>query len=128
MAREKNNMAKYLVKSTKTGFNFALVASNGETVCTSEVYSTKRSCLNGVASVAKNAPVAAVENQTKEGFAKEKLPKFEVYKDKKGEFRFRLKAKNGQNICASEGYTTEKACLNGVKSVAKNAGSKVEEK
>lgn len=120
-------MAKYVVKATKTGYNFSLYASNGEIICTSEVYSTKRSCLNGVASVGKNAPVANVEDQTKAGFVKQKLPKFEVYTDKKGEFRFRLKAKNGQNICASEGYTTVKACLNGVKSVGKNACAKVSE-
>lgn len=120
-------MSKYVVKATKTGYNFALQASNGEVVCSSEVYASKKSCLNGVASVAKNAPIANVEDQTKEGFEKAKTPKFEVYTDKKGEFRFRLKAKNGQNICASEGYTTLKACLNGVKSVVKNAGSKVEE-
>ena len=119
--------AKFVVKETKTGFNFALKASNGEVVCTSEVYSTKKSCLNGVASVGKNAPIANVEDQTKEGYAKEKLPKFEVYADKKGEFRFRLVAKNGQNICASEGYTTHRACLNGVKSVVKNSGAKVAE-
>ena len=91
-------MGKYVVKATSTGFNFALLATNGEKICTSEVYATKKSCLNGVASVTKNAPVAAVEDQTKEGYAKEKFPKFEVYADKKGEFRFRLLAKNGKNI------------------------------
>ncbi len=46
---------------------------------------------------------------------------FEVYLDKKEEFRFRLKAKNGQNILASEGYTTKQACLNGIESVKKNS-------
>lgn len=47
--------------------------------------------------------------------------KFEIYKDKGGEFRFRLKASNGQTILASEGYKTKAACLNGVESVKKNA-------
>ena len=47
--------------------------------------------------------------------------KFEVYKDKKGEFRFRLKASNGQTILASEGYKTKASCMNGVKSVKTNA-------
>lgn len=47
--------------------------------------------------------------------------KFEVYKDKKGEFRFRLKASNGQVIAVGEGYTTKSACLNGIESVKKNA-------
>jgi len=47
--------------------------------------------------------------------------KFEVYQDKAGEFRFRLKAGNGENILASEGYSSKSACLNGVESVKKNA-------
>ncbi len=49
------------------------------------------------------------------------MGKFEVYTDKKGEFRFRLKAGNGETIAASEGYTTKAACLNGIESVKKNA-------
>ena len=47
--------------------------------------------------------------------------KFEVYKDKAGEFRFRLKAANGQNILASEGYKSKASCMNGVDSVKKNS-------
>ncbi len=48
------------------------------------------------------------------------MGKFEVYKDKRGEFRFRLKASNGQNILASEGYSSKKGCENGIASVQKN--------
>lgn len=47
--------------------------------------------------------------------------KFEVYKDKAGEFRFRLKAANGQNILASEGYSAKAGCMNGIESVRKNS-------
>ncbi len=47
--------------------------------------------------------------------------KFELYKDKADEFRFRLKAANGQNILASEGYTAKSGCLNGIESVKTNA-------
>lgn len=47
--------------------------------------------------------------------------KFEIYKDKSGEFRFRLKASNGQNILASEGYKAKSGCTNGIESVKKNA-------
>jgi uncharacterized protein YegP (UPF0339 family) len=47
--------------------------------------------------------------------------KFEIYKDKAGEFRFRLKASNGQNILASEGYSAKSGCNNGIESVKKNA-------
>ena len=47
--------------------------------------------------------------------------KFEVYKDKAGEFRFRLKAANGQNILASEGYSAKAGCMNGIESDKKNS-------
>ena len=46
--------------------------------------------------------------------------KFEFYTDKAGEFRFRLKAGNGETILASEGYTSKAACSNGIESVQKN--------
>ena len=56
------------------------------------------------------------------------MAKFEIYTDKKGEFRFRLKASNGQPILASEGYKAKKSCTNGIESVRKNSqdGSKFE--
>ena len=116
-------MGKYVIKETKTGFTFRLKAGNGEVIGTSEVYKALASCKNGIASVAKNAPVAAVEDQTKEGFEKEKNPKFEIYTDKAGEFRFRLKAANGEIILASEGYSSMSGCKNGIESVRKNADS-----
>ena len=119
-------MGKFVVKTTKTGVKFDLKASNGEVIATSEVYTSEKSCLNGIESVKTNAPIAPVENQTEEGFTKESNPKFEVYLDKGGQYRFRLKAKNGQTIAASEGYTSLKNCLNGIESVRKNADSKVE--
>ena len=119
--RRIKEMGKYLIKKTKTGIKFDLKAGNGEVIATSEVYTTEKACRAGIASVQKNAPVAALEDQTVEGFEKQPCPKFEVYVDKAGEFRFRLLAKNGQNIAASEGYTAKKSCLNGIESVRKNA-------
>jgi uncharacterized protein YegP (UPF0339 family) len=47
--------------------------------------------------------------------------KFELYQDKRGEFRFRLKASNGQTIATSEGYKAKKSALNGIESIRKNA-------
>ena len=114
-------MGKFVFKTVASGYKFDLKAGNGEVIATSEVYESEAACKNGIASVAKNAPVANVENQTNEGYATEKCPKFEVYTDKAGEYRFRLKATNGQIIAVSEGYTSEAACLNGVESVKKNA-------
>ena len=114
-------MGKFVIKEVKSGVKFDLKAGNGEIIATSEVYNSMESCKNGVASVQKNAPVAAVENQTVEGYAVEKHPKFEVYKDKAGEFRFRLKATNGQIIAVGEGYKALAGCMNGIESVKKNA-------
>ena len=114
-------MGKFVVRAVPSGTKFDLKATNGEVIATSEVYKTKISCLNGVKSVAKNAPVANVEDQTVENFEKAKCPKFEMYVDKKGEFRFRPKATNGQVIAVSEGYVAKKSCENGIASVKKNA-------
>ncbi|TAJ45763.1 YegP family protein [Methanofollis fontis] len=47
--------------------------------------------------------------------------KFEVYHDKGGEFRFRLKASNGQIIAVSQGYKSRESCLKGIESVKNNA-------
>jgi uncharacterized protein YegP (UPF0339 family) len=49
--------------------------------------------------------------------------KYEIYKDKAGEHRFRLKASNGETILASEGYSSKSGCQNGIASVQKNSGS-----
>ena len=114
-------MGKFVVRKTNTGVKFDLKATNGQVIATSEVYSSDAACKNGIASVQKNAPVAAVENQTVEGYATEKNPKFEIYQDKAGEYRFRLTATNGQAIAVSEGYKTLANCENGVESVKKNA-------
>ena len=114
-------MGKFVISDAKNGVKFNLKAGNGEIIAHSEVYSSLASCKKGVASVIKNAPIAKIEDQTKEGYKKESNPKFEVYQDKKGEYRFRLKARNGQIIAVGEGYTTMKACDNGIASVRKNA-------
>ena len=114
-------MGKFVIRSTATGTKFDLKAGNGEVIATSEVYASKNTCVQGVESVRANAPIAAIEDQTKEGYATEKNPKFEVYTDKAGEFRFRLKAKNGQIIATGEGYKALPSCMNGIESVKKNA-------
>ena len=114
-------MGKFVIKTTKSGVKFDLKATNGQVIATSEVYKSLASCKNGIASVQKNAPKAAIEDQTVEGYKTEKNPKFELYVDKAGEFRFRLKASNGQIIAVGEGYTTKPNCEKGIASVQKNA-------
>jgi len=116
-------MGKFVVKETPSGFSFTLKAGNGEIIARSEVYSSEASCTAGIKSVAVNAPIAALEDQTVADFEQQKNPKFEVYTDKRGETRFRLKARNGETIAASEGYSAKASCLNGIESVRKNAPS-----
>lgn len=114
-------MGKFVIKTTDAGCKFNLVAGNGQVIGTSQVYSSIDGCKNGIESVKTNAPIAPIEDQTKEGYEELTNPKFEVYADKAGEFRFRLTAKNGQNILASEGYAQMAGCLNGIESVKSNA-------
>ena len=114
-------MGKFVIKDAKNGVKFDLKAGNGEVILSSEVYNSLSSCKGGIASVQKNAPIAALEDQTADGFEQQKNPKFEVYTDKAGEFRFRLKARNGQVIAVSEGYTSKANCKNGIESVKKNS-------
>ena len=113
-------MGKFVVKQTATGVKFDLKAGNGEVIATSEVYASETACLNGIESVRNNC-VGEIEDQTVEGFETVKHPKFEMYTDKAGEYRFRLKARNGEIIATSEGYKAKAGCLNGIESVKKNA-------
>ncbi|MBR5090851.1 MAG: YegP family protein [Ruminiclostridium sp.] len=115
-------MGKFIINKTKTGYTFGLKAANGEMIATGgEVYSSLDSVRNGVSSVSASAPDAAVEDHTVEGYQTVKHPKFEIYKDNAGEFRFRLKASNGQIIAVSESYTSKANCKNGIESVKKNS-------
>ncbi len=113
-------MGKFVIKTTATGFKFDLKAGNGEVIATSEVYTTEAACIKGLESV-KACCIGEVEDQTAEPVEAKKHPKFELYADKNGEFRFRLKAKNGQVIAVSESYKTKASCENGIESVKKNA-------
>lgn len=114
-------MGYFVFKKTNTGVKFDLVAGNHEVIATSEVYKSDASCKKGIASVRRNAPIANVEDKTVEPVVTVRCPKFEIYLDKGGEYRFRLKATNGQIIAVSEGYTAKPGCLNGIESVRKNA-------
>ena len=114
-------MGKFVISETKNGgLKFSLKASNGQVIAASQVYKSEASCRKGIASVVKNAAVAKVEDQTVEDYEVLKNPKFEVYADKAGEFRFRLKATNGQIIATGEGYKKLTSCINGIESIRKN--------
>ena len=113
-------MGKFIVKTTKAGFRFNLLATNGQVIAVSETYSSEDACLKGIESV-RSSCLGSVEDQTVENFEVQTHPKFEVYQDKAGEFRFRLKAKNGQIVATGESYKQLASCLNGVDSIKRNA-------
>lgn len=100
-------MGKFVITTRKNGeFQFNLKATNGQVILTSEGYTTKTACLNGVESVKKNAPVEA---------------RYEIKVAKNGKPYFNLKATNGQVIGASQMYANEKNMKAGIASVMKNA-------
>src|SRR5690554_125885 len=109
-------MGKFMIKKTNTGYKLDLYAGNGEAIASSEVYASEGSCLKGVESVTKNAQIANFEDQTAESVETAVNPKFEMYTDKADNFRFRLKARNGEIIASSEGYKAKASCLNGIES------------
>ncbi len=114
--------AKFEIKTAKNGeFAFSLYATNGQVIAAGgETYTTMDAAKNGVESVRKNC-AAHVEDQTVAGFEPLAHPKYEIYKDKAGEFRFRLKARNGELIAVSEGYKAKASAKNGIASIGRNA-------
>lgn len=108
--KRKQESGTYKVRNTANGYMFSLLSADGECLVVSQIYSKPESCLMGIESVKKNA-VASVEDQTQNNYQEIRNPKYEVYQDKTGEYRFRLKSKNGQILVVSSGYSTIEECL-----------------
>ena len=121
-------MGQYKVKKTSNeGYAFTLVANNHEVIGVSQTYKSMTSLKNGIESVKKNAD-AEIEDQTLQNFEETKCPKWEIFSDKAGDYRFRLKAANGEIIlAASEGYTAKSSAKNGIDSVRRNKDSEIVE-
>ena len=106
------------IKRSKDGrFVFNLYAANRVIIATSQIYSSSQSAQIGIKSVIANAEKAVIEDQTLKNFASLSYPKWEIYKDKAGQYRFRLCASNGSCVCHSHGYTTKASCKNGIESI-----------
>jgi len=98
---------KFELKVAKNGqFHFNLLAGNGQVILQSEMYETKASALNGIASIQKNAPDD---------------DRYERLVSKSGKPYFTLKAANHQIIGQSQQYESEASRDNGIESVKKNA-------
>lgn len=114
-------MSKFLIRAVASGIKFDLKAANGQTIATSETYTTEAACRRGIESVRRIAPDAAVEDRTEVGACRLPHPKFEVYQDRAGAYRFRLKSANGRVVAVSEGYAAKSGCRGGIESVKKCA-------
>ena len=121
-------MGKFVIKKTPTGaFNFSLYAGNMEKIAVaSQVYTTKSACKKGMESIAKHAEKCIsegkIEDKTLKKVEAKTCPKFEIYFDKAGLYRYRLIASNGESIAMSEeGYKSKSGVMNGIKSVSINA-------
>ncbi len=114
-------MGKFVIRAVNSGLKFDLFAANGQSILTSEVYTTEHACRKGIESVRKNALIAKLEDQTEPGFRQLTNPKFEMYVDKAGTYRFRLKARNGEIIAVSEIYSAKAGCRGGIESIRRNA-------
>ncbi len=100
-------MGKFVITKRKNGeFQFNLLASNGQVILSSEGYTTKPSCINGIKSVMKNASDPN---------------RFETKDSKDGRSFFNLKASNGQVIGSSQMYKSVASRDNGIASVQNNA-------
>lgn len=113
-------MGKFIIRTTEDGFSFSLFAANGEPVAVSDVYTNRNACLKGLESVRRNA-AAKVEDQTVRGFETLANPKYELYRDRKRQYRYRLRARNGKIIATGGGHTDKELCLQGIESVRRNA-------
>ena len=117
-------MGRFEIVRVRRGFTFHLLAGNGAVIATSECYVTEAACRKGVASVQKNAACTRILDLCADDVPETAPnPKYELYRDKAGAFRFRLKARNGETVAVSKGYRTKQNCLTGIASVQRNAPS-----
>jgi uncharacterized protein YegP (UPF0339 family)/large-conductance mechanosensitive channel len=120
-------MPKFQIYKDNSGkYRFRLRADNNKIIAIGEAYEQYASCLNGIKSVQKNSK-ASIEDTTVGG-QRFSNPKFQVYKDIDGKFRFRLSARNGEIIAdSSEGYETKDACLYSINQVGQSNTAEIKD-
>jgi|SRR5680860_749750 len=102
-------MGKFQIKQTANGlYYFNLKASNGEIILSSEGYTSKQGCLNGIESVKYNS--------REDG-------NYITKTSSNGKYYFNLKARNGEIVGTSEMYNTKQSVLSGIESVKTNASN-----
>lgn len=114
-------MGKFVIRRTETGVVFHLKARNGETVAVSQLYASMEACYKGIESVIRHAALAAVEDQTARGFAPEKHPKFEIYRDRAAGSAFGCSPETGRTSRRAQATARRKTVGKGSNPCAANA-------
>ena len=125
-----NKNGKFDIRRAKDGrFFFSLYASNYTVIAYSQIYSSSSKAVVGINSVIANCPKAPIEDTTLKKSEKLPFPKWEIYIDNAGEYRFRLYATNGLCVChSSHGYTTKSGCKGGIESIKRFSAEAVVDK
>ena len=118
-----SKVGSFDIKKAKDGrFVFNLYSANKVIIATSQVYSSSQSALTGIKSVMSNAIKAQTEDLTLKKPEPKPYPKWEIYLDRAGEYRFRLNAANANCVChAKAGYSTKASCKRAIESIIRIA-------
>ncbi len=123
-AQEKSSRSgSFDIKKAKDGrYVFNLYSANKVLIATSQTYSSSQSAMTGIKSVMANALKAEIEDLTLKKPEPKSYPKWEIYADKAGEFRFRLNASNASCVCHSKmGYASKANCKRAIESIIRLA-------
>ncbi len=119
--------AKFQVYKDAAGkFRFRLLDGQGKIVAVGEAYEQHSSCVNGIKSIQKNCN-SDIEDLTIEEGPKLANQKYQVFKDAAGEFRFHLKASNGEIIAESKGYGTKEECQQVLNAIRNSCNAEIED-
>ncbi len=115
-----------LYKDAAEKFRFRLLDKDGKIVAVGEAYQQHSSCINGIKSIQKNC-TSNIEDLTVEDGPRIIHPKYQIFKDAAGEFRFHLKASNGEIIAESKGYKTKEECQSILDAVKSSCNAEIED-
>ena len=97
-------MPLYAIRKTATGYKFDVFTDDKVKLATSEVYKTVAAASTGLANYITSAEIANVSDPDEKGFKKVKFPRYEIFRDNEGKYRFRLKGTNGAILASSPAF------------------------
>lgn len=113
---------KFIICEISTNkYQFSLKACNGQVVATGQSYPTSSQCSRDIELVKQHVGHAVIEDLTISKKQAQPYPKFEVFLDEKGLFRFCMKNSEDSVLLLGDGYRAKASCLNGIDSIRRNA-------